>query len=236
MAHDISQPDQSDLTDVNTEKKSDQQIGFRRNFLWRSIQIPLQLLFVIWFRYRAKGMEHIPPDTGALLLISHQSYLDPLLVGLPLSRPVSFLARENLFRVPVVGWILKNCFVMPINREAGGIESFRLSIKRMKQGFLVAVFPEGTRSTDGEIGTLKPGFIALARRARVPIVPVGIVGANRAMPRGAIFIRPAKVRVYFGEPLDLERVLELSKKNQEKDFLDYVHAHLKECNEIAATL
>ncbi|TWT61254.1 lysophospholipid acyltransferase family protein [Rubinisphaera italica] len=236
MAHDISQLDQSDLTDEKIEKKPDQQIGFRRNFLWRSMQIPLQLLCVLWFRYRAKGMEHIPSDTGALLLISHQSYLDPVLVGLPLSRPVSFLARENLFHVPIVGWILKNCFVMPINREAGGIESFRLSIKRMKQGFLVAVFPEGTRSTDGEIGTLKPGFIALARRAGVPIVPVGIVGANRAMPRGAIFIRPAKVRVYFGEPLDLERVLELSKKNQENDFLDYVHAHLQECNEIAATL
>ena len=89
-----------------------------RNAHWRTIQFVLQIVVCVWLRYRARGMEHLPKQGGALLLINHQSYLDPLLVGLPLQRPVSYLARDSLFRVPVIGWILRNTYVMPINREA----------------------------------------------------------------------------------------------------------------------
>ena len=75
------------------------------------IQIFMQTLLVPLLRYRAEGLERYPADTGALLLINHQSYLDPMLVGLPLRRPVSFLARDSLFRVPVISWILKKTYV-----------------------------------------------------------------------------------------------------------------------------
>ena len=132
---------------------------------------------------------------------------DPaLLVGVPLWRPVSYLARENLFRVPLVGWILRHTYVVPINRESAGTGSIREMIARLKAGFWVGIFPEGTRSPDGALGEIKPGFLALLRRADVPVCPVGIAGANEALSRSAWFLRPTKVRVVFGTPIASEEV------------------------------
>lgn len=171
----------------------------RRNATWFASQALLRVIFALCNRYRARGTERLAPG-GGLLLINHQSYLDPLLVGLPLSRPVSYLARDSLFRVPVLGTFLRQVYVMPINREAAGTESLREAIKRMRHGFLVGIFPEGTRSTDGALGEFKPGFVALVRRAGVPVYPVGIAGAFDALPRGAKCLRARPIRVVFGEP------------------------------------
>ncbi|MGC1275802.1 MAG: lysophospholipid acyltransferase family protein [Planctomycetaceae bacterium] len=171
----------------------------RRNFNWFASQMLLRAVFGLWNGYRARGMERLSPG-GGLLLINHQSYLDPLLVGLPLSRPVSYLARDTLFRVPVLGPFLRSVYVMPINREAAGTESIREAIRRMRHGFLVGIFPEGTRTTDGLLGEFKPGFVALVRRAGAPVYPVGIAGAFDALPRGAKWLRPRPMRVVFGEP------------------------------------
>jgi 1-acyl-sn-glycerol-3-phosphate acyltransferase len=171
----------------------------RRNATWFISQMILKVIFHGWNGYKARGMEHLAPG-GGLLLVNHQSYLDPMLVGLPLRRPISSLARDSLFRVPVLRTFLRAVYVMPINREAAGTESIREGIRRMRHGFLVGIFPEGTRTTDGRMGELKPGFVALVRRAGVPVYPVGIAGAYDAMPRKANWLRPKPVRVVFGEP------------------------------------
>src|SRR5690606_33599394 len=107
-----------------------------RNFNWFLSQMILRAVFGLWNGYRARGIERLPAG-GALLLINHQSFLDPLLVGLPLSRPVSYLARDTLSRVPVLGPFLRSVYVMPINRDAAGTESIREAIRRMRHGFLV---------------------------------------------------------------------------------------------------
>jgi 1-acyl-sn-glycerol-3-phosphate acyltransferase len=183
-----------------------------RNLHWRSFQLFCQVVFCVWLRFRARGMEKLPTPGGALLLVNHQSYLDPLLVGLHLTRPVSFLARDSLFRVPVVGWMLRNTYVMPINREAASTSSLREAIRRLEHGFYVGIFPEGTRSVTGEVGELKPGFLALMRRADVPIYPVGIAGAYQALPKGAWFLRPGKVRVVYGDAFTREELSRASRK------------------------
>ncbi|TWT57614.1 1-acyl-sn-glycerol-3-phosphate acyltransferase [Thalassoglobus neptunius] len=199
-----------------------------RNLCWRTIQVALQFLFAIWFGYRAKGIEHLPKG-GALFLVNHQSFLDPLLVGLPLRRPVSFLARDNLFKVPVVGWILRNTYVMSIRRESAGTESLRKSIARVQHGFYVGLFPEGTRTLDSQLGNIKPGFISIARRGGVPIVPVGISGAFEAMPKNSFWIRPTRVRVVFGKPIPAERVAQLSQKDRQEEFLSVVSSEIDGC-------
>jgi 1-acyl-sn-glycerol-3-phosphate acyltransferase len=173
----------------------------RRNLTWFVSQVVLRLIFTLWNGYRARGIEKLAPG-GGLLLINHQSFLDPTLAGLPLRRPISFLARDSLFRVPVLGTFLRAVYVMPINREAAGTESLREAIRRMRHGFLVGIFPEGTRTPDGALGEFKPGFVALVRRAGVPVYPVGIAGAFDAMPRNARWLRPRPIRVVFGEPFD----------------------------------
>ena len=92
----------------------------RRNWVWFSFQIAMRLVYSLLFRFRARGHEKITHRGGMLLVINHQSFLDPTLVGVPLRRPVSYLARDNLFRVPLIGWVLRHTYTLPINRESAG--------------------------------------------------------------------------------------------------------------------
>lgn len=202
------------------------------NVPWRYFRYGMQIVSRCWLGVRARGMEHLPAQSGGLLLINHQSYLDPLMVGLPLRRPVSFLARDSLFKVPLVGWWLRQTYVMSINREAASTASLREAIRRMQHGFLVGIFPEGTRSETGEIGPLKPGFLALMRRAKVPVHPVGIAGTLQALPRGAWFLRPVKIRVVFGEavsPTELDRF----GRDQEPELLSFIRERMLACQQEA---
>jgi 1-acyl-sn-glycerol-3-phosphate acyltransferase len=173
----------------------------RRTWNRIAIQLILRLIFAVWLQYRARGNEQLAGYRGLLFVVNHQSFLDPLLVGLPLRRPVSFLARDSLFRVPLVGWILRHTYVLPINRESASASSIRRVLARLHSGCWVGIFPEGTRSSDGRLGDLKPGFLALLRRAEVPVCPVGIAGAHAAFGRGKRFLHRASVRVVFGKPL-----------------------------------
>jgi 1-acyl-sn-glycerol-3-phosphate acyltransferase len=197
------------------------------------MQFVLRFVFTVWLRYRARGVEKVPQNGGALFLVNHQSFLDPLLVGLPLSRPVSYLARDSLFRVPVIGWILRHTYVIPINREAAGPESIKGAVERMRHGFLVGIFPEGTRSEDGQVGPLKPGFVSLVRRGKVPVYPVGVAGAHEALPRRAWLLRPRKVRVVFGDPLPPEDLERLTRKGREDELLAYTRERICECQRAA---
>ena len=170
------------------------------SWLWRLIRIPFWLFCKSWVRLRVVGREHIDNNRGGLFLVNHQSFLDPLFVAVFLGRPVSYLARDSLFRVPVLGWILRNTYVIPISREAARGGSIRVALERLESGFLVGIFPEGTRTSDGKVGDFRPGFLALARRTQQPIYPVGIVGADRIMPRNSNWIRPGRVDVVIGAP------------------------------------
>lgn len=205
--------------------QKDLPFAHQRNFVWRSLQAICQTIFALWLEYRARGIENLP--TGpALLIANHQSFLDPLLIGLPLQRPVSFLARDTLFKVPVIGWILRSTYVMPIRREVAGTESLRVSLKRLEDGYLVGIFPEGTRSRDGRLGVMKPGFIALARRAQVPLIPVAVSGTFEAMPRGAFFLRPRRVRVVFGAPIGVEELAAFQGRGSEAGLIQLVTERL----------
>lgn len=200
----------------------------RRNWVWLGFQLVLRLVFALWLRYRARGYDRITHRGGMLLIINHQSFLDPILAGLPLRRPVSYLARENLFQVPFIGWLLRKTYVLPINRESAGTAVLREMIARLKSGFWVGIFPEGTRSADGKLGKIKPGFLALLRRTDVPVCPVGIAGADRALGRHHKFPHFSTVRVVFGEPIPAEQIAETLKLS-ETALLDLIRTRLEEC-------
>jgi 1-acyl-sn-glycerol-3-phosphate acyltransferase len=161
-----------------------------------------------------------------LLVINHQSFLDPLFAAVFLDRPVVYLARDSLFRVPLLGWLLRREYVIAINRQAASSSSIRLAAEKLQQGHLVGIFPEGTRSRDGEIGPLKPGFIALVRRAGVPLVPVGVAGTGAALPREAWFPRPRSCRVVYAEPISPDRLADLCRAGRESSLLDEVRAKM----------
>ncbi len=169
-----------------------------------------------WLRLTVSGLENIDNTRGGILLFNHQSFLDPLLAAVRLGRPVSYLARDSLFVIPLVGWILRKTYVTPLNRTAFRGSSVRQAVERLEHGFLVGVFPEGTRTPDGEVKTFRPGFLSLVRRSDVPIYPVGISGAEKAMPRGVWFIRPARITIHYGEPLTAADCAQLRDDKNEK--------------------
>ncbi len=204
-----------------------------RGPLWVTLQTIFQAIFCFWLGYRAKGYERLEKEQGALILANHQSFLDPLLVGLPFRRPVSFLARENLFDVPVVGWVLRKTHVMPINQDAASTVSLRQTISKLQNGFLVGIFPEGTRTLTGELGEVKPGFAAIIRRAKRPIYPVGIAGAYQALPYGSKFLKPTRVRVVFGEPITVEDLEQYSSRDQDAALCALVQTRIAACCDAA---
>ena len=191
--------------------------------------MPLRVFFAVWLRYRARGIEHIPATGGGLLLANHLSFLDPLMIGLPLSRPISYLARDNLFRVPLLGWLLRKTYVKPISRENATTATIRGTIERAEFGFLCGMFPEGTRSETGEMGEFKPGFIALARRMDLPIYPVGIAGTHLALGRKSFFLKPYRVRVVFGPPILPAEIAELKVRGREAELVEFVRHRVLAC-------
>lgn len=86
--------------------------------MWFTLQSAMRFLFAIWFRYEAHGIEQIPMDGGGLLIGNHESHLDPLVMGVPIRRPVSFVVRDTLLKVPVIGWIIRVNYSIPISRGA----------------------------------------------------------------------------------------------------------------------
>jgi 1-acyl-sn-glycerol-3-phosphate acyltransferase len=191
-----------------------------------ALRVLARLLVVLLFRLRVVGRENWPAAGGALACSNHQSYFDPLLVGLTCARRMNYLARDSLFRVPVLGRIIKFFDSIPIDREGGGLAGLKETLKRLKAGEMVLIFPEGTRTHDGEVAPLKPGFIAVARRSRVPLVPVAIDGAYQSWPRTASFPRPTRLAVVIGEPISAEEIAELT----DEDLLAELEQRMLTCH------
>lgn len=160
-----------------------------------------RLACVTMFQVRCAGHQHVPATGGVLVCSNHQSYLDPVLVGLGFRRHCNYLARETLFRFSPFGWLIAFVDAIPLDRDGGGLRGLKETLKRLKRGEMVLIFPEGTRSPDGNIAKLKPGFLVLARRGGAALLPVAVDGAFEAWPRRAWIPRPGIVRVCIGEPI-----------------------------------
>ena len=180
-------------------------------------------------------MEHLEDSKGGVFLINHQSLLDPIIAAVLLRRPVSFLARDSLFRIPVLGWILRRTYVIPISREAARGGSIRTAIERLDEGFIVGMFPEGTRSSGTDIRKFRPGFLAVIRRTEQPVYPVGIAGTDNCLPRGAWFVRPGRVKVVYGAPLSPEETQQLHDSDRDDaELCELVRLKVAECVQQAA--
>lgn len=197
-----------------------------RNSVWRFLQAMAHIVFGLWLRFRAIGLEQIPSSGAGLVVANHLSFLDPLLIGLPLTRPVSFVARDSLFKIPVIGWILRNTYVMPINRESASSAVIRQTVERLNAGFLCGIFPEGTRSRDGQVGKFKPGFIALVRRSEVPIYPAALAGTGRAFGRGSWFLKPVPVCAAFRPPISVETIRGYLDRGDEAGLIEHVRGEV----------
>jgi 1-acyl-sn-glycerol-3-phosphate acyltransferase len=154
----------------------------------------------ISFRTQFYGDEHVPREGPVLICANHQSFLDPVLIGMASPRRLHYLARESLFKFAPFRWLIQCYNAIPIQREGLGIGGLKETLKRLKSGEAVLIFPEGTRTQDGQVQSLKPGFCSVARRAEVTLVPAGIDGAFDAWPRNRRFPMFSRITVQFGRP------------------------------------
>lgn len=177
---------------------------------YRFLRMICRLLAIMLLDYRCTGRHHLPVRGGGLLLATHQSVVDPVIIGLMSNRPMSYLARKTLFTHPLFAWLIRTLQAIEIDREGGGLAGLKETLKQLKAQRLVLLFPEGSRTRDGSVGRLKPGFLALARRGGVPLVPIAVVGAYDCWPRGQRLPNRYPTSVVIGEPIAAEQVKLLS--------------------------
>jgi len=139
---------------------------------------------------------------GMLIASNHESFFDPVLVGMGLPAPIYYLARRSLFRVPVFGQIIYSVGARPVSRDAVDSRSLRTMLKLLRGGQRLLMFPEGTRTRDGSLGTFKKGVAAVAARCGVPVLPVAVAGAREAWPRTEAVPRAGRTAVAYGQPLE----------------------------------
>lgn len=162
------------------------------------------LFFKYYLNLKVVGRKNIPKTGPFIFASNHASYLDPILLGVSLHRSLNYMARDTLFREGSFAWILKRLHVFPVRRQVGDFRAIKESIDILKSGKPLVIFPEGTRSDDGELKTGKPGIGFIAMKAKVPILPAYIEGSFKALPKGMSTLRRHPVRVYIGRPVDID--------------------------------
>lgn len=171
----------------------------------------LSLGLHLWNRLSSQGLQNVPASGGCVIATNHTSFLDPpIIASATTHRMVRFMARDTLFK-GFLGWWLPQSGVIPISREKGDVGALRRSIDELRKGHCVGLFPEGTRSADGELQPAKGGIGFLLAKASVPVVPAYIDGAFAAYPRGQRTIRPVKLHIVYGSPISSDEIAALGK-------------------------
>ncbi len=163
----------------------------------------------VCFGARAYGADRVPRHGALLLAANHQSFLDPPTIGVLVpQRPLEFVARASLFKSSVFGWIISNLNAIPLKDEAGDAGAIKEVLRRLELGKAVLIFPEGSRTPDGEMHEFKRGIALLMKRAKCPVLPVAIAGAYERWPMGSkVRWRGPRVRVLYGSPIPFDEVM-----------------------------
>lgn len=183
-----------------------------RRAWWRSLHLICWIWFLLAYRYRAWGKQNIPAQGPLLVLCNHQSYFDPIIVGLTLRhRPFYALARSSLFNHRGLGWLIHTLNALPIERGQADMAAMRRCLKVLEDGHALLLFPEGTRTPDGTTQPFNPGTMLMIKRSRASVLPIAIEGAyavwsrHRKKPRCF-----GKIRVKFGVPIASDELATLS--------------------------
>ncbi len=158
-------------------------------------------VFRVLFRGRTTGNDNVPLEGAVVVVANHGSHLDPPLLGHALGRPVAFMAKAELFRVPLLGPIIRACGAYPVERGAGDREAIRVATDRLLQGWATGVFIDGTRQANGRVNAPQPGAALLAARAGVPLLPVAIINSHRALGPGGHGHRLVPIHIRIGTPI-----------------------------------
>lgn len=172
----------------------------------RLVKLVLAGYMHTYHRLESVGLENLPTDEPAIVLLNHASLLDvPALMLLDPFSDTATVVKSSMFRLPVIGWVLRHWGAIPVDREGRDSASIRSMLGALREGRVLAVAAEGTRTRTGRLQAVNPVLAKIASSADVPLIPVGIAGTYRALPPGAIFPRPIKIKVHIGRPFRLAR-------------------------------
>ncbi len=158
-------------------------------------------IYRLLFRGRTAGNDLVPVEGALVVVANHGSHLDPPLLGHALGRPVAFMAKAELFKVPLLGPIIRACGAYPVTRGASDREAIRIATDRLQQGWAIGVFIDGTRQADGRVNNPQAGAALLAARAGVPLLPVAIINSHRALGPGQNSPRLVPIHIRIGTPV-----------------------------------
>ncbi|MGG1659625.1 lysophospholipid acyltransferase family protein [Brevibacillus sp. NRS-1366] len=179
-----------------------------------------RIIFSLVFRWQVIGREHIPKEGPVILCANHISLWDPPLLGSGIERQVNFMAKEELFRIPGLNFLLVKFGAFPVKRGAGDRAAIRATLKLLEEGKIFGIFPEGTRSKTSELGEGMPGVAMFALKSQAMVIPVAIIGPYR-------MFRP--VKIVYGKPIDLTHLRETKTGSDTlKATSDLIMSHIKE--------
>lgn len=157
--------------------------------------------YALLFGWRAYNRERVPMTGPVILASNHASFLDPPLVGIPLKRPLNYMARDTLFRYPGVGMTLRSWQAVPVDREGGGGAGLKAILDRLLKGGAILLFPEGTRCKDGQLQPGRSGIGLAVIKSNAPVVPVRVFGTFDAYGRRHRIPRRHRIAVKYGTPM-----------------------------------
>ncbi len=163
----------------------------------------MKFLDLIFFNTKFIGVDNIPKDTSFIFASNHISNLDPFIIGISRWRRYSYMAKDSLFKKKLVGWFFHNVGAFPIKRDKSDLRALREALKRLKAGCPLILFPEGTRGAGNREKKPQAGIGFLANKSNKPVLPVYIVGSDKALPNGAKWLRRHRITVTIGKPIHL---------------------------------
>ena len=159
---------------------------------------------MIFYGARYFGQHNVPKTGGVLVVSNHQSHYDPPLIGAGIKRRLNYLARKTLFKFKPFALLIDSLDAIPLDNEGIGFEGIKETIKRLKNGEMVLMFPEGARSWDGKMTPFKSGFLTLAIRGKAAILPMAVSGVFQCWPRFHKYPDPGHLKVIYGESIPYE--------------------------------
>ena len=226
LSHAAPQTISSIPADLPTGNKiTIKQIKREINYVWYALwRAGCRGFCRVLFKPKAYNLQYVPEKGGFLLLSNHQSFLDPMINANPLRRQCCFAARSTLFKIPVFGRLVHSFNAIPIKRGEADLTAMRMFLEKLKDGYGLVLYPEGTRTQDGKIAEIKPGFGLLARKANVPIIPSVIDGAYECWPKQKKLFSSGEIYVTYGQPIPAQKVAELG----DREFAKYLTKILRD--------
>ncbi|USG63535.1 1-acyl-sn-glycerol-3-phosphate acyltransferase [Brevibacillus ruminantium] len=186
---------------------------------YRSFRAFFRFIFSVFYRWQVIGAEHIPKEGPVILCCNHISLWDPPLLGSGIDRQVHFMAKEELFRIPVISFLITKFGAFPVKRGAGDRAAIRATLKLLEEGKIFGIFPEGTRSKSGELGSGLSGVSMFALKSNAAVIPVAIKGPYK-------LFRP--IKIVYGQQVDISQYRERKTDSETmRETTDLIMSHIK---------